>query len=99
PEDDNALFAYAKGLWSWGYAGDHVNGEQELYDQYADATQAALSQAIAQRWFWEEEDPRRQREWHGFGKCGVYVIWEQTVIRTSMLTALAGPKPPPDLEP
>jgi hypothetical protein len=96
PEDDNALFAYAKSLWSRGYAGDHVDGEQELYNQYADTTQLALGQAIAQGWFWEEEDPRGKREWHGFGKCGIYVIWEQTVVRTSMLKAFAAP--PPELE-
>ncbi|MHB1426686.1 MAG: hypothetical protein ACYC3I_26305, partial [Gemmataceae bacterium] len=93
------LFDYAKSLWNRSYEGDHVDGEQELYDPYADATQLALGQAIVQGWFWEEEDPRGKREWHGFGKCGIYVIWEQTVVRTSMLKAFAAPAPPPELEP
>jgi hypothetical protein len=56
---------------------------QLLYDGYADAIRHAARDAIANGWFWQELEPGGSPTWHAIGKSGLYVIWDENVVRTA----------------
>jgi hypothetical protein len=56
---------------------------QPLYDGYADAIRGAIRDAVAKGWYWQEIEVSGPPTWHGVGKSGVYVVWDQNVVRTA----------------
>ena len=89
PEDDEALFHYARQLWTE----PHDSYVQKLYDGYAGAIDRAIREATTCGLSWRERDESGGLRWRGLGGCGVYVIWDQGAVRSGMIVAFAARSP------
>jgi hypothetical protein len=56
---------------------------QPLYDGYADSIRQSVRDSIANGWYWQEMGMDGRPTWQGIGKSGIYVIWDQHVVRTA----------------
>lgn len=87
PDDDDALYRFARSLWSHH---PPVEAAQHLYDGYGDLIVEAMGDAIRQGWYWAEEE-QDGPTWRGLATSGVYVIWRQFHICTAMLLGYTAP--------
>jgi hypothetical protein len=92
--DDDALYRFARALWSERPPAEAL---QELYDGYASVIVQAIGDAIHLGWFWAEDEPDGPC-WRGLGVSGAYVVWREHTVRTAMLLGYTAP-PAPGEEP
>jgi hypothetical protein len=88
--DDDALYRFARSLWS---ERPPTQAAQELYDGYTSVIVQAMSEAIRHGWFWAEEEAGGPC-WRGLGVSGAYVIWRRDTVRTAMLIGYTAPPAP-----
>jgi hypothetical protein len=90
PGDDDALYRFARSLWS---AHPPIEAAQVLYEGYGEAIVQAISEAIGNEWYWVEQDEEGVC-YRGMGTSGVYVIWREHAVRTAMVLGYAAPPEP-----
>jgi len=86
-ENDDALYRFARALWS---SRPPASAAQELYEGYGNVIVQAIGEAILHGWYWVEEEVDGLC-YRGMGTTGVYVIWRENTVQTAMVLGYAAP--------
>jgi len=90
PRQEEAVLKYAMQLWG---KGPYPPTAQGLYDGYSGELENAVQEARERGWAWQGEERDGGRLWRGLNRQGIYVMWDDNVLRTGMV-ALFVAKPP-----